>query len=483
MLGWPYVFYFMGARRDCRLLDLAHGRPCAEPASALGRAELDYIERGGALVNMDPPKGTARVDSGNRPIEWGHIRQLIGDRMMIGIYLAQYCINALTYFFITWFPVYLVQQRGMSILNAGFVASIPAICGFAGGVLGGIWSDAMLRKGFSLTASRKTPIVVGMLLSTCMIICNYVDAHWVVVAVMALAFFGKGVGALGWAVVSDTVPKQIAGLSGGLFNMFGNLSSISTPIIIGYIIQNTGSFNGALVFVGANAIVAAFSYLVIVGEIKRIVLKEPGRATVEVTKCKRRNCRICAASAGSARPTCARSAIARAPCRWAMRARTFIGKPVIGIINTWSDLNPATATFRERVEDVKRGVWQAGGFPVELPAMSLSEQFVKPTTHALPQLPRDGDRGAAAPASGRRRRADGRLRQDHAGHDHGRHLDEPAGDLHAGRADDARPFRRQHPRLRLGRLEILGREGSRQHHRGSSGTTWRPASRAPPAPA
>ena len=132
----------------------------------------------------------------------------------------------------------------------------------------------MLRKGFSLTASRKTPIVIGMLLSTSMIICNYADAQWLVVDIMALAFFGKGVGALGWAVISDTCPKQIAGLSGGLFNMFGNLSSISTPIIIGYIVQNTGSFNGALVFVGANAIVAAFSYLVIVGEIKRIVLKE-----------------------------------------------------------------------------------------------------------------------------------------------------------------------------------------------------------------
>jgi len=91
---------------------------------------------------------------------------------------------------------------------------------------------------------------------------------------MALAFFGKGIGALGWAVISDTCPKQIAGLSGGLFNMFGNLSSISTPIIIGYIIQNTGSFNGALVFVGANAVVAAVSYLIIVGEIKRIVLRE-----------------------------------------------------------------------------------------------------------------------------------------------------------------------------------------------------------------
>ena len=56
------------------------------------------------------------------------------------------------------------------------------------------------------------------------------------------------------------------------------------------------------------------------------------------------------------------------------------GKPVIGIINTWSDLNACHAHLRSRADDVKRGVWQAGGFPVELPAMSLSEPFIKPTT-------------------------------------------------------------------------------------------------------
>jgi dihydroxy-acid dehydratase len=58
----------------------------------------------------------------------------------------------------------------------------------------------------------------------------------------------------------------------------------------------------------------------------------------------------------------------------------FTGKPVVAIINTWSDINPCHAHFRARVEDVKRGVWQAGGFPIELPALSLSENFVKPTT-------------------------------------------------------------------------------------------------------
>jgi dihydroxy-acid dehydratase len=58
----------------------------------------------------------------------------------------------------------------------------------------------------------------------------------------------------------------------------------------------------------------------------------------------------------------------------------WTGKPVIAIINTWSDLNPCHSHFKQRVDDVKRGVLMAGGFPVELPAISVSESFVKPTT-------------------------------------------------------------------------------------------------------
>ncbi len=160
----------------------------------------------------------------------------------------------------------------MSILNAGFVAALPAICGFVGGVLGGIVSDFLLRHGRSLTMARKTPIVIGMLLSTSMIACNYVQSSTLVVAIMALAFFGKGLGALGWAVVSDTSPKEIAGLSGALFNTFGNTAAITTPIVIGYLVKGTGSFSAALVFVAANALVAVFCYLFVVGTIRRVEL-------------------------------------------------------------------------------------------------------------------------------------------------------------------------------------------------------------------
>lgn len=172
-----------------------------------------------------------------------------------------------------WFPVYLVQARGMSILKAGFVASVPAVCGFIGGVLGGIISDWLMRRTGSLNIARKTPIVMGMLLSMVMVFCNYVNVEWMIIGFMALAFFGKGIGALGWAVMADTAPKEISGLSGGLFNMFGNISGIVTPIAIGYIVGTTGSFNGALIYVGVHALIAVLSYLVLVGDIKRIELK------------------------------------------------------------------------------------------------------------------------------------------------------------------------------------------------------------------
>ena len=86
-----------------------------------------------------------------------------------------------------------------------------------------------------------------------------------------------------------------------------------------------------------------------------------------------------------------------------LRPDDFSGKPVIAILNTWSDVNTCHAHFRARAEEVKRGVWQAGGFPVEMPVLSLGETFMKPTHDALPQPAGDGGRGAPARQPDRRR--------------------------------------------------------------------------------
>ena len=268
--GWPSVFFVMGGLGLALALGwnrIIYG-PRAHPW--VSQAEIDYIQAGGALVDLD---GKSPASLPPTVGTFACIRELLGTRMLLGLYVFQYCINVLTYFFLTWFPVYLVTDRHMTILKAGFVASLPAVCGFVGGVLGGWLSDRLIKRGWSVSAARKTPIVAGMLLAMSIIACNFATSDALVVAFMSLAFFGKGIGALGWAVVSDTSPKEAGGLSGALFNTFGNTAGITTPIVIGYILQATGSFAGALTFVGANAAIALASMLLVVGDIHRVELR------------------------------------------------------------------------------------------------------------------------------------------------------------------------------------------------------------------
>ena len=158
-------------------------------------------------------------------------------------------------------------------MKAGLVAAIPAICGFMGGLLGGFFSDFLIRKGVSVSVARKIPIIGGMLLCCVMVLCNYTDSETAVIAIMALSFLGKGIGGMGWTINTDTAPKEIAGLSGSMLNTFSNVSSITTPIVTGYILSITGSFNGVLWFVISHAVMVIFFYLFMVGKIQRLVLK------------------------------------------------------------------------------------------------------------------------------------------------------------------------------------------------------------------
>lgn len=264
--GWQTCFWFMGIFGALLLIIWNRLVFNVDEHPMISATEATLIEQGGGLVNLD------RAGAANNPLTWAAVRQLLSQRMLVGIYIGQFNINTLTYFFITWFPAYLVQARHLSIVKSGFAAAIPALCGSIGGVLGGICSDALLRRGYSLTFARKAPIIAGMLLAVTMIGCNYTNAQFVVMVLMSVAFFGKGFGALGWTVIADTSPRQFIGVNGGLFNFFGNLSSIATPLVIGIIVKKTHSFNDALIFVGASALLAIFSYLFIVGDIKRLEL-------------------------------------------------------------------------------------------------------------------------------------------------------------------------------------------------------------------
>ncbi len=264
-MSWHYVFYYIGAIGV--VLGIVWLAKIRDPLQhkKINQQELDYIREGGG----EPELGNAKK---SEKISLAQIKSVCVNRMMIGVYIGQFCVTSITWFFLTWFPTYLYQAKGMSILKVGFIASIPAIAGFIGGLMGGVFSDWLLKRGYSLTTARKFPVICGMLLSCVIVVANYTQSEVVVIAAMSLAFFAKGFGNLGWCVLSDTSPKEVLGIAGGVFNMCGNLASIITPLVIGVILSSTQSFDYAILYVGSMGLIGLFSYLFIVGSLERIQL-------------------------------------------------------------------------------------------------------------------------------------------------------------------------------------------------------------------
>jgi ACS family D-galactonate transporter-like MFS transporter len=90
-----------------------------------------------------------------------------------------------------------------------------------------------------------------------------------IITFLAIAFFGTGMASITWSYVSALAPERLIGLTGGVFNLFGGLSGVVIPIAIGYLVQG-GSFGPALTLCSVLAVVAALSYIFLVGRMERV---------------------------------------------------------------------------------------------------------------------------------------------------------------------------------------------------------------------
>lgn len=261
--GWRSLFVVCGViGLAFALLWLAKYREPHEHAK-VNAAERTLITQGGGLAS-----NTGR----GAPIDWSKARQLLKFRQMWGICIGQFAGNSTLVFFLTWFPTYLATERHMDFIKIGFFAVLPFIAASCGVLLGGWWSDGMLRRGYSSNVARKLPIISGLLLASTIIGANFVESNAAIIAILSLAFFAQGMAALGWTLVSDIAPEGMLGLTGGIFNLAANLAGIITPLVIGAIVATTGSFFYALAFIGALALLGALAYIFVLGDVKRIVL-------------------------------------------------------------------------------------------------------------------------------------------------------------------------------------------------------------------
>jgi ACS family D-galactonate transporter-like MFS transporter len=267
--GWRSLFFTTG------VIGLVVGavmwRAYRDPfkSGAVNDAELAYIEAGGGAVQKEVV-GTK--------FDFANIAALFRHRQMWGLCIGQFSVYSTFVFFLTWFPTYLATQRHMAFIKIGIYASIPYIAGFFGILFAGFLTDWLLART-SLNVARKLPVIAGLLLASTIISVNYVHDNQLVLAILSVAFFGQAMSSSGWACLSEVAPKGLLGLVGGIFSFSANLSGIVVPIVIGFIVQATGSFVGALAFIGIVAAVGAISWIFIIGDIHRLdvtVQRAPG---------------------------------------------------------------------------------------------------------------------------------------------------------------------------------------------------------------
>jgi ACS family D-galactonate transporter-like MFS transporter len=207
------------------------------------------------------------------PVNWAQIRRLLRYRQVWGASIGQFGGNSTLVFFLTWFPTYLAKERHMDWMRAGFYSILPFLAAACGVLLGGWASDTLLRRTGSRNLARKAPLIAGLFGASTIILANYVTSDALVIAIFSVAFFFQGMTGLGWTVISDIAPVEMLGITGGIFSFAANLAGVATPIVIGAIIGATGSFYYALAYIGAAALLGAFSYTFLIGDIERIVLE------------------------------------------------------------------------------------------------------------------------------------------------------------------------------------------------------------------
>lgn len=213
---------------------------------AVSAEEVAFIE-----ANQDPQNG--------EPMS---VRQLLAQRTVQAMMAGFFCINFVSYFFFTWFPTYLVETFHLSLMKFGLLGMLPGIAAIIGGWCGGLLSDSLVRRGYSLSVARKIPLVGGMLGSATIGLAAFSPTVELALSALCFANFAATFASAAlWALPSDVAPNRAnVATIGGIQNMAANLAGIISPILIGVIMQFTHSFVIPLEIAGVIGVVGAVVY-------------------------------------------------------------------------------------------------------------------------------------------------------------------------------------------------------------------------------
>jgi MFS family permease len=260
-LGWRGAFWCMAVLNLAYFLAfyLFYRDPSADPR--LSATEYDYIRAGGAAAEGAAPKGAGAM-----------LGYLLSTRKIWGLTIGFAAYGYSFALFLTWLPGYLVRELHMSILGSAEYTAIPwMVATVTDLVIGGWLIDHLIRRGNDETRVRKTVLVSGMLLGLAVFGAAFTTNPALAILWISIALGGLAAAApVGWSIPSLIAPRGGAGTVGGIMNFVNNLMGAVAPIVTGFIVGVTGSFNGAFLVAGITLVIGIFAYVVLLGRIEPI---------------------------------------------------------------------------------------------------------------------------------------------------------------------------------------------------------------------
>jgi ACS family hexuronate transporter-like MFS transporter len=246
--GWRVSFFvlaILGLLWTTLWLKIATDLP--RQNSRVSPGELDLIGKGQII--------SAGVDAKQSLLYY------LKQPIILSIIVVFFATNYITYFFLTWFPSYLVMAHNLSIKNMSIVSVIPWLLGAVGYISGGIISDHLVKRGHEPVFARKIVISVAILgAAIAVALCGFTTSATPAVVLMSIGIFCAYLATpCYWAIIQDSVRSSSVGRVGGFVHFLSNLAGIFSPSITGFIVQATGNFTSAFVLTGILAAVGALT--------------------------------------------------------------------------------------------------------------------------------------------------------------------------------------------------------------------------------
>ncbi|MBS1814706.1 MAG: MFS transporter [Acidobacteria bacterium] len=247
-LNWRWMFILAGALGA--ILSIAWWSIHRDPAETyLSAEEKSFLSEVDAATTSQP--------------SWSTWAQLFRSRTTWGMVAGFFGLIYTIWLYTSWLPFYLEHERHMSIAKAGMLASIPFLCGFIGGILGGWLCDLLVAKGMQPMASRKVLVAVSMLLSAlCGALIPFVVHDATVLFLISASMFATYVAAsAAWATVPIAAPAHLTASLGSIQNFGGYIGGALAPLLTGILVERTGNFRQPLLLNAAITFIAAMLYI------------------------------------------------------------------------------------------------------------------------------------------------------------------------------------------------------------------------------